>query len=485
MRRARTACWVFCLLLSGTVRAATVTFHVDMGPYLAAGYFDPTCDQVELRGDFSGWAEGLHPLQAEIGESTYSAAVDLPTGNIAYKFLIVRCGGAVVWEGEIPNRLWQVPAEGGDVPTVFFDDLATPLDPALRVVGADLSFVPHLQSLGATFGKDGQTAPLLSLVAEAGITLVRLRLWHTPAEPRHGLDATVAFAHQLQDAGFDLMLDLHYSDTWADPGHQAPPSAWQGASTAALADSVTAYTSRVVGRFADEGIALSYLQLGNEINAGLLWDHGRVGWPNGPWDTPEQWSSLTSLLQAAAAGARTALPPGSATELVVHLALGGDNPGCRWFLDELAAAGTDYDVIGLSYYRWWHGSLWDLRTNLRDLGPRYGKPLLVVETAYPWTLEGDDDTANFVTTGADLQAGYPATPSGQRDFLRDVRRVTETSGGLGVVYWEPAFIPVTDGPGNPYENLTLFDFAGDALPGLEFGLAAFPRRCHRAPPAAK
>jgi arabinogalactan endo-1,4-beta-galactosidase len=94
---------------------------------------------------------------------------------------------------------------------------------------------------------------------------------------------------------------------------------------------------------------------------------------------------------------------------------------------------------------------------------------MVVESAYPWTLETADATGNFVTGEGELQGGYPATPFGQRDFLRDVRRVVETSGGLGVVTWEPALIPVDGGPGNPYENLTLFDFGGDALPGLEFG----------------
>jgi arabinogalactan endo-1,4-beta-galactosidase len=463
--------WIFCCaaLLSAVTQAAPVTFRVNMGPYLAAGYFDPSSDLVEVRGDFDDWAGGQRILQAGAGQGAYETVADLPAGGIAYKFLIVRSGGAEVWEEDIPNRIWQVPAGGGDPPAVYFADLSTTLDPDVRVVGADLSFVPQLESLGATYGRDGVAAPLLTLVEEAGFGLVRLRLWHTPAEPWHGLDATVAFAHRLQAAGFELMLDLHYCDTWADPGHQTTPAAWLGVPTAALADSVAAYTTRVVSHFVGEGLTPRYVQLGNEIDAGLLWDAGRVGWPGSTWDTPAQWAALTSLLQSAAGAARAALPPDAPTELIVHLAPGGDNARCRWFLDQLTSAGVDYDVIGLSYYPWWHGTLWQLKANLRDLGPRYVKALMVVESAYPWTLETADATGNFVTGEGELQGGYPATPFGQRDFLRDVRRVVETSGGLGVVTWEPALIPVDGGPGNPYENLTLFDFGGDALPGLEFG----------------
>lgn len=465
--------WLCCcaVLLPAAARAVPVTFRVDMGPYLAAGYFDPTSDRVEVRGDFDGWADRQRVLQAGADQETYAVVTDLPAGSIAYKFLIVRSGGAEVWEEDIPNRNWSVPAAGGSLPVVCFADLSATLDPAARVVGADLSFVPRLESLGGAFSRAGQATPLLTLVKEAGVGLVRLRLWHTPAEPWHGLDATVAFAHRLQAAGFELMLDIHYSDSWADPGHQVTPAVWQGIPNAALVDSVAAYTTRVVDRFTDEGLALRYVQLGNEVDAGMLWDTGRVGWPGSAWDSPAQWAGLTSLLRAAARAARAALPPGAPTELIVHLAPGGDNVRCRWFVDQLVSAAVDFDVIGLSYYPWWHGTLWQLQANLRDLGPRYGKAMMVVETAYPWTLAAADATGNFVTGQGALAGGYPATPLGQRDFLRDVRRVVETAGGIGVIYWEPAFIPVEGGPGNPCENLTLFDFGGHALPGLEFGAA--------------
>ncbi len=460
---------LLCLLVvSQAVTAAPVQFQVNLGPYLAAGYLDPTSDQVEVRGDFNGWSAGPHLLPPTADGTWHTTTLDLPPGDVAYKFVIVRSGGAVVWEDHVANRTWTVPQAGGAAPLVFFDDMSAA--PAAPIIGADLSHAPRLTSLGATYSAAGQPADLLSLLAATDHNLIRLRLWHSPDESWQALEATIDYAQQVAAAGFDIMLDLHYSDTWADPGHQTPPAVWQGLDATALTDSIAAYTGAVVAQFTAAGVDLRYLQIGNEIDGGILWDEGRVGWPGSPFDTPLQWSRLTTLLQAAAQAARANLPPGVQTELILHLATGGDNTRCRWFLDQVTTAGVDFDVIGLSFYPWWHGSLWDLDANLRDLGPRYAKSLLVVETAYPWTLDGADATGNFVTGSTNLPAGYPATPRGQLDFLRDVRRVVESAGGLGVVTWEPAFLVVPGGPPNPHENLTLFDFAGDSLPGLDFGM---------------
>ncbi len=471
MRRLATICGLATWLVWPAAHAAPVTFQVDLQPYLAAGYFDAATDRLELRGDFNGWAADGYPLQATGSVAAQAVTVDLPPGPVAYKFVIRRGAGAVVWEDHIANRRWTVPVTGGAIPPVYFDDMAPAPGAPAPLIGADLSHVPRLESLGATYRQNGQYAPLLALVRSSGFNLVRLRLWHTPAEPWQGLDATVAYAHRVQDAGLDLMLDLHYSDTWADPGHQTVPSAWSGVPLPALADSVATYTRQVMARFQAEGLTLKYIQLGNEIGSGFLWDSGRIGWPGSAWDTPEQWAGFTSLLQAAVTAVRESAPAGAGPEIVLHVAEGGDNARCRWFFDGVTTAGIDFNVIGLSFYPWWHGTLWDLETNLRDLGSRYGKAVVVAETAYPWSLEAADTTANFVTDSTPLLAGYPATPQCQLDFLRDLRRVVETAGGLGVIYWEPAYVPVSTGPGSPYENLTLFDFGGCALPGLLFGLS--------------
>jgi arabinogalactan endo-1,4-beta-galactosidase len=359
------------------------------------------------------------------------------------------------------------PATGGDPETSPGNDVSG------VAIGADLSFLPQLEAAGAEYAVAGVRGDPLTIFRDHGFTLVRLRLWHTPEEPWHGLDATVDFARRVRDEGFEIMLDLHYSDSWADPGKQVKPEAWRDADFPALVDSVREYTSAVVRRFADADVLPRYIQLGNEIGGGLLWDDGRVGWEGGPHDTWEQWSQLTELLAAAAEGVRRAQPAGSSPAIVLHVADGGDNEACRWFFDRVVAAGTEFDAIGLSFYPWWHGELGDLETNVHDLARRYGKEILVVETGYPWTLSWWDDTHNFVGEPAQLHPGYGASPGSQERFLRDL--VAVVAGiprglGRGVIYWEPAWTAVDDGPPNPYENLALFDFHWDALPALGFGL---------------
>jgi arabinogalactan endo-1,4-beta-galactosidase len=227
----------------------------------------------------------------------------------------------------------------------------------------------------------------------------------------------------------------------------------------------------VVIRARDAGALPQYVQIGNEISAGLLWDDGRVGWEGSEWDTPEQWSKLTDLLAAGIAAIRDSLDPLDQPKVVIHVDNGANNTLCRWFFDHLRDAAVDYDVIGVSFYPWWHGTLEGLGVNLRDLAARYGKEIIVVETSYPWTLDDYDGTPNFVSGPGQLLPGYPATPGGQLDFLRDIEAVVQSVPdglGSGLIYWEPAFLAVPGGPPDPCENQTLFDFGGAALPALGF-----------------
>ncbi|MBN1826892.1 MAG: glycosyl hydrolase 53 family protein [Candidatus Eisenbacteria bacterium] len=337
--------------------------------------------------------------------------------------------------------------------------------------GADLSYLARMLSLGAEYREDGAPVDPHALFRARGYDIVRLRLWHTPPEPWHALDSTLAAAHRFEGAGFDLLLDFHYSDGWADPGQQTKPAAWAALDSAALVDSIRAYTAAVVARFRDEGILPRYLQIGNEIGGGFLWDDGRVGWPGSVWDTPERWSAFTALLGAAIDGARAGAAPDDPPEILIHIAEGGDVERCRWFFDNLIAAGTDFDGIAFSFYPWWHGTLADAGAALHDAAARYGKPVWIIETSYPWTLEDFDGDGNFVSSSDQLHPGDDATPEGQLAFLRRLRAVVRgVPGGLGagVLVWEPAFLAVVGGPSNPNDNLTLFDSDGDALPGLDF-----------------
>lgn len=343
--------------------------------------------------------------------------------------------------------------------------------PAAPLAGADLSSLPRLEAAGAVYRIDGVARDPLAIFHDAGYRLVRLRLWHSPADSLDRLPTVVAFAQRVRAAGFEILLDLHYSDTWADPGRQDPPAAWVGLSEAALADSVRSYTAGVVRAFRGAGVMPERIQLGNEIDNGLLWDQGRVGAEGTRWDTPAQWSRLAALLVAAAAGVRDAAPAGSPPRIVLHVASGGDTAVCRRFFEQMVAARVPFDEIGVSFYPWWHGTLERLAANLADLARRFGKPVMVAETSYPWTLGWADGVHNLMGLESQLHAGYPATPEGQRRFLADLLEVVAgVPDGLGaaVITWEPAWTAVKGSTGSPVENLALFDFDGEALPGLTF-----------------
>jgi len=333
-------------------------------------------------------------------------------------------------------------------------------------IGADVSFLPQVEAGGGVFQQDDVPTDLFTILKAHGIDTIRLRLWHSPDDGHSGLAETVALAERAVAAGFDLLLDFHYSDTWADPGHQSKPAAWAGLPFSVLADSVRAYTRDVLAIFATHDATPTLVQLGNEITPGLLWDDGRV---DGAFDIPAQWAQLADLLQAAVAGVDDALPGGQRPEIMIHIDRGGNNAGARWFLDSLLAQSVEFDLIGLSYYPWWHGTLTDLEINLDDLATRYGKDLMVVETAYPWTLEWFDDTHNPVGLPEHLLPGYPATPAGQAAFLTAVLEIVNEvpeSRGRGVFWWAPEWI-TSPGFGSSWENVALFDNTGEVLPALQ------------------
>lgn len=253
--------------------------------------------------------------------------------------------------------------------------------------------------------------------------------------------------------------------------------AWRGQQLPALAHTVRAYTSRVVADFARQGTPVDIVQIGNEITAGILWPTGRVYRPDG-----EHWEPLAALLDAGITGARQGNPGNHSLSVMLHIDRGGDNAGCRYFFDHIISAGvTDFDMIGLTYYPFWNGSLADLRANLADLATRYDRPLVIAETAYPWTMDSTD-AQMFVRSASQLPDAktYPPTAQGQAAYFAALRRVLDGvpgSRGAGFLDWEPEWIEgvgAKPGEGNPYSNLTMFDRQGRALPSL--GTAFQPPR---------
>jgi arabinogalactan endo-1,4-beta-galactosidase len=234
------------------------------------------------------------------------------------------------------------------------------------------------------------------------------------------------------------------------------------------------YTRRVIQAFAAQGTPVDLVSIGNEIRNGILWPTGQLS----TWSDAE-WNALGTLLKAGVAGARAGNPRGHKLRVMLHYDQGGDNAGSRAFFDHIRAQGVPYDVIGLSYYSFWHGHLRDLRANVDDLAARYGKDVMVAEIQYAWTLGYGDSTNNFVWEESQLEPGYPASPDGQLSFVNDVLSVLAAvpgGRGDGLFYWEPEWVPGvgwTPGEGTPNDNLTLFDFQGAALPSI--GIFEDPR----------
>jgi arabinogalactan endo-1,4-beta-galactosidase len=330
-------------------------------------------------------------------------------------------------------------------------------------MGADLSFLDEMEERGVIFRADGAEVEPLTHFREKGIEYVRLRVWNDPVDRYCGRERTLLMARRIADEGMKLCIDFHYSDTWAYPAQQTMPAAWGGLRFEDLSDAVYRYTRDVVSALDKQGTPPHIVQIGNEIMGGILWDIGRVG---EGFETRENWDRLAILLRSGIRGVRDGT---KGARIMLHLEAGGDNEACVWFLDRIVAREVHFDYIGLSFYPWWHGTLEDLESNMSDLAERYGREIVVVETAYPWTLEWNDDERNMVRLDAQLHAGYAATVDGQRAFIRDLIRLVQSlpdGKGRGIFYWAPDWVSAP-GKGSGWENLALFDFNTEALDSFD------------------
>ncbi len=348
------------------------------------------------------------------------------------------------------------------------DPVPTPVPPVLAALnpdfirGADLSFTPEILLAGTIFKDNNQTKDLVQIFKDKGLHTVRLRVWHTPIDAHSSLQEVLDFAKILNAKGFNIWLDIHYSDTWADPSNQTKPAVWKNANFTDLKDSVYQYTSRTIQAFKSAGINLKLVQIGNENNSGFLWDLGKVG---GSFDS--NWGNYTLLLKE---GLRAVKDISSTTKTMIHIA-GYDS--ADWFLGNLVTQNVSYDYIGLSYYPVWHGKSLDvLSSSLTSLINKYQKPIIIAETSYPFTLLWNDYTNNIVGTASQLIPAYDATPDGQNAYTKaliDLMRKLPGQQGLGICWWAPEWVSFkgnTATNGSNAENLTLFDFNNNALPAL-------------------
>lgn len=314
-------------------------------------------------------------------------------------------------------------------------------------VGADVSFLRQAEQNGAVFKDNGKPEPGLQILKDHGYNWIRLRIFNQPTELPNDLPYTIAEAQAAKKLGFKFLLDFHYSDTWADPGKQFIPKAWEGETHQQLVQSVFEYTRDTIAAFRDAGVLPNMVQIGNEITHGMLWPDGKL---------PENWDNFAQLVYAGVNGVDAGRGNGIRPKIMIHIDRGGDMRGTKVFFDKLNSYDVPYDVIGQSYYPWWHGSLNDLRNNLQFMAAEYHKDIIVVETAYNWK------PGNYLNR----PAPFPESPDGQREFLDELDRVVmETPDGLGkgVFWWEPAVQgPLTirgffDDQENALPVITVFD----------------------------
>ncbi|WP_340384330.1 arabinogalactan endo-1,4-beta-galactosidase [Streptomyces sp. SS7] len=349
---------------------------------------------------------------------------------------------------------------------INLDDLTfTSGSTGLSVKGADISSLAKSEAHGGVYRTgSGTTGDAVTLLKNAGMNYARLKVWVNPADGYNNKTRVLAMAKRIKAAGMKLLVDFHYSDTWADPGKQTKPAAWSGHSYSQLRTDVYNHTYDVLNALKAQGTTADMVQVGNEINGGMLWSEGST----------DNWSQLAGLLNS---GYDAVKAVSSGTTVALHLANAGDDATVRRWFDSARTYGVTYDVIGLSYYGYWHGSLAAAQTTLDDVASRYAKPVFVAETAYPFRLDSDDSLTNQIDTTGELVSGYPASAAGQLAWMNAVANIVEAvpnGRGLGVFYWEATWTAVSGNgwdpadatSGNGWENQALFGYDDKALPSL-------------------
>ncbi len=459
---------------SGTVEAVMIEERGHSGAFrLTHKSTQPY--RVETWQKVSGLTEGWYTLggwfrssggQNEVYLALECSGVEkrtvIPSTSPGYRWLHLVVSNESK-DGECTIRLVS---DGPADTWVSVDDLElTPGRTALSILGADISSLKKSEDFGGVYRyPDGSAADALQILKDYGLNYARLRVWVNSPDGYHEKDELLEMARRLKEKDIKLLVDFHYSDHWADPGKQIKPAAWKDLPFEQLKQAVYDHTYDVCSSLVAQGTPPDMVQLGNEINAGMLW-------PDGDYN---HFDNLSELLKAGYQAIQDCSP---STIVMLHIAEGGDNDMARWWFDNITRRNVPFDVIGISYYPFWHGTLPQLQGNLNDISERYDKDVIVVETAYAFTEQNKDGLANIASPEL-MTPGYPYTPEGQRAMLRDIMSTVRgvlNGRGLGVFWWDATWTAVpgngwdaTDpASGNAWENQALFDYGYRALPALE------------------
>lgn len=360
------------------------------------------------------------------------------------------------------------------------------------ILGIDVStYLDELEHGAKYYSGETQIDPLDAFRAN-GVEYMRIRVWNDPygsnGEPYLAgccnIDAYIRLGQLAKSKGYRLLLDFHYSDFWADPGKQMIPKAWLGYDIDQMSEAVFSFTKDCLTKATQAGVAPDLIQVGNEITNGILWPVGKL-------EINGERGNYPNFCRLVAAGCRACREVTPDAKLVLHLERSNDQAVYQEFFTEMEKTGIDYDVIGASYYPYWHGTPKELFDNLRQCR-RFGKKIMVMELGYgfttqPYLLQGEAkrlviDAERAYIPGFSEQ--YPLTPEGQASFVRDFMALARESGIDGVFYWEPLWLP---GEGicwaseagqayiheegkstsNEWANQCLFDYFGKKLSAFD------------------
>lgn len=372
-----------------------------------------------------------------------------------------------------------------------------------------MSSLHELEQLGGRFYDNGCEADLFDILKSYDFNYIRLKLWNDPyytdkngkkipyGAGTNDLATTVSLAKRVAEHDMGFLLNFHYSDFWADPGKQTTPKAWQVFDCGQLEQAVYDFTKETIYTLIAANAKPAMVQIGNEVTNGLLWPLGRK--PELPEDITaprseadeQQYKNIARFISA---GIRAVREIDSSIPIMLHLDNGGNNRMYRDWFDHYMKYGENFDIIGFSYYPFWHGKMKDLAFNLKDMAERYGKYVVVDEVSMGFTME---DYAEYENLPASQRKGMATKPSlaaqiehemtknGQCLFMKDIMNIIRDvpdNMGRGFFYWEPAWLPRhgsewatkaalaytgEKGPGgNEWANQALFDYDGNALPAL-------------------
>ena len=303
------------------------------------------------------------------------------------------------------------------------------------IMGVDLSSVLAEEASGVKYYNfAGEEQDIFKTLAECGVNTIRVRVWNDPYDAEgHGfgggnndIDAAVAIGKRAAAAGLSLLVDFHYSDFWADPGKQMIPRAWKGLKYTEKVDALYQFTKESLEKLKAAGVPVSMVQVGNETNGAM------AGY--------EVWEDIAELMKAGSKAIREVYPEAL---VAVHFANPEKAGSYQTYASNLNFYGVDYDVFGSSYYPYWHGTLDNLAKTLNEISEKYGKKVMVLETSYAFTGEDTDFSGNTIGDGSAVTKDYPYTVQGQANAVRNViDTVASLPQGIGVVYWEGAWITV-------------------------------------------